>query len=1032
LWREGGAAALLLAAAGCAWWFGGDLELAQQVVLGAVLLLGLGVVLRRGWLRLFGPVLFYELVRTARRSRYVALRSLYACLLLLVLLSVYLSFKGQLAPSGGGLNSPAMARFAASFFYTFMTVQFAAALLLTPAYVAGAVAEEKDRGTLEFLLATDLRGREIVLGKLAAHLGNLGLLILTGLPILSLTQFWGGVDPGLVLAGFAATGLTLASVAGLSMLVSVYARKTREAIVLTYLAVVAYLGLSGLSLALLSYPDLAKLALSPGAKPLTAGDLIRGFNAGNLLVVLQQLREQVAAAKPLATVVPGLLRDYALFHGLVTVTCVAWAVLRLRAVAVGQAPLKATPRARRAWHRLLPPVGRAPMVWKEVFAEPGLSFNRFGRAIIGLIVVVSFAPALWIGFEWLVAFVDPGYEPSKTLQALGGAFRLGSWAGMARLINVWVRVVGTLVACLTLLGVAVRAAGSVSGERDRQTLDGLLSSPLTVNAILYAKWLGSLLGVRWAWLWLCLIWGLGLVTGGLHVFTVPWLVLAWAVYASFLAALGMWFSVISRTTLRATLATLAATAVLGGGHRLLAMMCLLPVTAEPFAFQLYGLTPPVSFAWLSFHGDEFELNLFRDVAGPVEAFNGIIAGLVLWAVAALILWVLARQRFRTAAGRRPFRRGPAPSPLLPLKPLPPPQALPEIEQPVAERPLPAKSRGGKAVGRRRRKRLVHWLALPLLPALAWYAYLAFAAEREWRQAVAEADRVDPGWRWEELQARRAVVPPARDAAPTVMIVHQAVISRSPGPPFHRGDPPQRPDRRWIARASAELTKVAPGLALAAPLDHLPGGCYPLALAVNPVTTPCPHLDAVALVSGWLQLDTFCQADKEDPDQALAAWLRLLNVARSIGDEPLFVSQVVRSQRVQEASSVLERVLAQGQPGEAPLATVQALLEDEDAEPSQLIAARGERAYLDKVMQALQAGDMPWSELESFIGLPAEESGRGAREEFKRSVAPGYLKKERAALLKFMTKEVEIAKLPFAAQPPQIRALYRRFPRSLIP
>ena len=33
--------------------------------------------------------------------------------------------------------------------------------MLTPAYVAGAISEEKDRKTLEFLLATDLRNREI-------------------------------------------------------------------------------------------------------------------------------------------------------------------------------------------------------------------------------------------------------------------------------------------------------------------------------------------------------------------------------------------------------------------------------------------------------------------------------------------------------------------------------------------------------------------------------------------------------------------------------------------------------------------------------------------------------------------------------------------------------------------------------------------------------------------------------------------------------------------------------------------------------
>jgi len=47
-----------------------------------------------------------------------------------------------------------------------------------------AIAEEKERKTLDFLLASDLRSREIVLGKLASRLAYLTLVLLTGLPLL--------------------------------------------------------------------------------------------------------------------------------------------------------------------------------------------------------------------------------------------------------------------------------------------------------------------------------------------------------------------------------------------------------------------------------------------------------------------------------------------------------------------------------------------------------------------------------------------------------------------------------------------------------------------------------------------------------------------------------------------------------------------------------------------------------------------------------------------------------------------------------
>ncbi len=67
-----------------------------------------------------------------------------------------------------GTNHRQASFLALKFFEAFMMVQIVAVSILTPAFVAGAIAEEKDRKTLEFLLATDLRNREIVLSKFGA------------------------------------------------------------------------------------------------------------------------------------------------------------------------------------------------------------------------------------------------------------------------------------------------------------------------------------------------------------------------------------------------------------------------------------------------------------------------------------------------------------------------------------------------------------------------------------------------------------------------------------------------------------------------------------------------------------------------------------------------------------------------------------------------------------------------------------------------------------------------------------------------
>src|SRR5437868_1780647 len=249
-WRERvGLAAWLLAAYGWVRWWQQSLALTPAHLAGAAgLVLALALLARRGWVRLLGPVLFYDVLRNARRGRFILLRWLYALGLLLLLLWVHSMWSLERYRTGDApADYKALARLAEDYFRAFSIVQFVVVALLTPAYVAGAVAEEKERKTLEFLLATDLNDREIVFGKLVSRVGNLALFVLTGLPVLSLMQFFGGIDPGLLMLSFAVTGLTAASLAGLGILNSVLRRRARDAIVLTYLAAAGYLVLTGVT-----------------------------------------------------------------------------------------------------------------------------------------------------------------------------------------------------------------------------------------------------------------------------------------------------------------------------------------------------------------------------------------------------------------------------------------------------------------------------------------------------------------------------------------------------------------------------------------------------------------------------------------------------------------------------------------------------------------------------------------------------------------------------------------------------------------
>jgi ABC-type transport system involved in multi-copper enzyme maturation permease subunit len=685
-WEERLGVAIVLGGAALLLVFGGRLELAQQAVLWGMLVLALAVLLRRGWLKLFGPVLFYDLVRIGRRTRYTLLRCLYAIFLLALLCWIYLMWTVR---SEGSIRASEMAAFAESFFYTFMVIQFVTVALLTPAYTASAIAEEKDRRTLEFLLATDLRNREIVLSKLVSRLANLLLIVLTGLPILSFLQLVGGVDPDLVLAGFAATGMTMVSLASLSIFCSVLARKPRDAITVTYLAAAAYLILSGMSWLLLLPPLAAGNfpSTSSWTSPVTVKDLVEWFNAGNIGAAILQLFGG-AKGKRLDELLPSLLRSYLLFHGLVAAVFSAWAVIRVRAVALKHGSGKKGIGSWRALLAIRPRVGNEPILWKEIFVESGARLSWFGWIIVILLVLASLIPTGFIVAEFLRALDQPqGPGP--------WGYRYNPWERMADEMNaIQVRTIGTLVACLLLLAVAVRAAGSVSGERDRQTLDALLTSPLDSSKILFGKWLGSILSVRWALLWLGLIWGLGLVTRGLHPLAIPVLMTCWLVYAAFLATLGTWFSIVSRTSLRAILYTIASALGAGFGHWII-WACCIPLmiyhqgSGREFEWLLKlqaGFTPPFTLGWLAFYGPEFE-RTGRAEDDVIQVTVFCFLGMVFWAGATAFLWWGTSERFRRLTGRagwprperaplprrRPTPRPERPVPPLPVQQLPPPR-----------------------------------------------------------------------------------------------------------------------------------------------------------------------------------------------------------------------------------------------------------------------------------------------------------------------------------------------------------------------
>jgi ABC-2 type transport system permease protein len=127
------------------------------------------------------------------------------------------------------------------FFVLTVFVQGLAVLVLTPALVGGALAEEKQKRGLGILLATTLSSTEIVLGKLAARMCLLVVIVLVAAPVFCLLSLNGGVDVGLLALSYGATLTTGFLIAAMAILVSTLSGRPLRAVMASYSVVLAWL-----------------------------------------------------------------------------------------------------------------------------------------------------------------------------------------------------------------------------------------------------------------------------------------------------------------------------------------------------------------------------------------------------------------------------------------------------------------------------------------------------------------------------------------------------------------------------------------------------------------------------------------------------------------------------------------------------------------------------------------------------------------------------------------------------------------------
>lgn len=180
---------------------------------------------------MLNPIMAFSATRRMRSFKTMLIVIAYVAALLLLALA----FLGSFIPDEVYLSTMTRGPMC---YLALLIAQFALIILIAPAMTSASIAGERERQTLDLLLVTNTGSFRIAIGKVMESFAVLALLIVCGLPVMSLCLLTGGVSLGQILIGELFLLAEAFACVSIGVFCSSVARSTVLSGVLSYLVII--------------------------------------------------------------------------------------------------------------------------------------------------------------------------------------------------------------------------------------------------------------------------------------------------------------------------------------------------------------------------------------------------------------------------------------------------------------------------------------------------------------------------------------------------------------------------------------------------------------------------------------------------------------------------------------------------------------------------------------------------------------------------------------------------------------------------